>query len=184
VNSNPTVFFDISIASHAIGTAVAARNLGYKGPIAFSMTATPETDIRIVANQVGGDKLYAVTNITSIYDYNVPEVKQVVAAATKYGVTIPASSATMNGWLMGMTIADSLNRCGATCDRAKLRNSLEKLSLDATGITGGVLAYSPTDHVGKRYWTGYKWDNAQNLLVRAIPGWIVFSPEDLLIPIK
>jgi ABC-type branched-subunit amino acid transport system substrate-binding protein len=184
VNSNPTVFFDISIASHAIGVAVVARNLGYKGPIAFSMTATPETDIRIVANQVGGDKLYAVTNITSIYDYKVPEVKQVVAAATKYGVTIPASSATMNGWLMGMTIADSLNRCGATCDRAKLRNSLEKLSLDATGITGGVLAYSPTDHVGKRYWTGYKWDNAQNLLVRAIPGWIVFSPEDLLIPIK
>lgn len=184
VNSNPTVFFDISIASHAIGTAVAARNLGYKGPIAFSMTATPETDIRIVANQVGGDKLYAVSNITSIYEFNVPEVKQVVAAAQKYGVTIPASTATMNGWLMGMTIADSLNRCGTTCDRAKLRNSLEKLSLDATGITGGVLAYSPTDHIGKRYWTGYKWDSAKDLLVRAIPGWIVFSPEDLLIPIK
>ena len=183
VNSNPTVFFDISIASHAIGTAVAARNLGYKGPIVFSMTATPETDIRIIANQVTGDNLYAVSNITSIYD-NVPEVKQVVAAAKKYGVTIPASSATMNGWLMGMVIADSLNRCGATCDRAKLRNSLEKLSLDASGITGGVLAYSPTDHVGKRYWTGYKWEAAKNRLVRALPGWIVFSPEDLLIPIK
>ena len=184
VNSNPTVFFDISIASHAIGVAVAARNLGYRGPITFSMTATPETDIRIVANQVGGDKLYAVSNITSIYEHSVPEVKQVVAAAQKYGVTIPASSATMNGWLMGMTIADSLNRCGTTCDRAKLRNSLEKLNLDATGITGGILAYSPTDHVGKRYWTGYKWDNTKDLLVRAIPGWIVFGSEDLLVPIK
>lgn len=184
VNSNPTVFFDISIASHAIGVAVAARNLGYKGPITFSMTATPETDIRIVANQVGGDKLYAVSNITSIYENSVPEVKQVVAAAKKYGVTIPASSATMNGWLMGMTIADSLNRCGATCDRTKLRNSLEKLSLDATGITGGILAYSPKDHIGKRYWTGYKWDNKKDVLVRAIPGWIVFGPEDLLVPIK
>lgn len=184
VNSNPTVFFDISIASHAIGVAVAARNLGYKGPIAFSMTATPETDIRIVANQVGGDQLYAVSNITSIYEQNVPEVKQVVAAAKKYGVTLPASSATMNGWLMGMTIADSLNRCGTTCDRTKLRNSLEKLSLDATGITGGILAYSPKDHVGKRYWTGYKWDTAKDRLVRAVPGWVTFSPEDLLIPIK
>ena len=184
VDSNPTVFFDISIASHAVGVAVAARNLGYKGPIAFSMTATPETEIRTVAERVGGDNLYAVSNVTSIDERSIPEVKQVVAAAKKYGKELPATSATINGWIMGQVIADSAARCGANCTRQGMRDSMEKLSLDVTGLFGGLLQYSPSDHLGKRYWTGYKWDASKRKLVRLVPGWSTFSPEDLRRPIK
>jgi branched-chain amino acid transport system substrate-binding protein len=184
VDSNPTVFFDISIASHAVGVAVAARNLGYKGPIAFSMTATPETEIRTVAERVGGDNLYAVSNVTSIDERSIPEVKQVVAAAKKYGKELPATSATINGWIMGQVIADSAARCGDNCTRQGMRDSMEKLSLDVTGLFGGLLQYSPSDHLGKRYWTGYKWDVSKRKLVRLVPGWSTFSPEDLRIPIK
>ena len=184
VDSNPTVFFDISIASHAVGVAVAARNLGYRGPIAFSMTATPETEIRTVAERVGGDNLYAVSNVTSIDERSVPEVKQVVAAAKKYGKELPATSATINGWIMAQVIADSALRCGDNCTRQGMRDSMEKLSLDVTGLFGGLLQYGPGDHLGKRYWTGYKWDTKKRKLVRLVPGWTTFSPEDLRIPIK
>ena len=184
VDSNPTVFFDISIASHAVGVAVAARNLGYKGPIAFSMTATPETEIRTVAARVGGENLYAVSNVTSIDERSIPEVKQVVAAAKSYGKELPATSATINGWIMGQVIADSAARCGSNCTRQGMRDSMEKLSLDVTGLFGGLLQYSPGDHLGKRYWTGYKWDAQKRKLIRLVPGWTTFSPEDLRRPIK
>jgi len=184
VDSNPTVFFDISIASHAVGVAVTARNLGYRGPIAFSMTATPETEIRTVAERVGGDNLYAVSNVTSIDERSVPEVKQVVAAAKTYGKELPATSATINGWIMAQVIADSATRCGENCTRQGLRDSMEKLSLDVTGLFGGLLQYGPGDHLGKRYWTGYKWDVKKRKLVRLINGWTPFAAEDLLVPIK
>ena len=184
VDENPAAFFDISIASHAIGVAVAARNLGYEGPIVFSMTATPETDIQQVADQAGGDNLYALSNITSISETDVPEIEKILDAADEYGTEIAPNSATVNGWLMGMTIADSLERCGEACDRAGLRDALEETDLDTQGLTGGNLAYSPTDHMGMRYWTAYEWDDAEGGLVRAVDEWTEFDPAtDLVTPL-
>ncbi|HEY0508547.1 MAG TPA: ABC transporter substrate-binding protein [Blastococcus sp.] len=183
--ANPAAFFDISIASHAIGVAVAARNLGYENPIVFSMTATPETDIRQVADQAGGDELYALTNITSISETDVDEIGRILDAVEEYGTDIDPSSATVNGWLMGMVIADALERCGADCDRAGLRDALEETDLDTKGLTGGPLAYSPTDHMGMRYWTAYRWDDAEGGLVRAVDEWTEFDPAtDLVSPLN
>lgn len=184
VDAKPTIFFDISIASHAIGTAVAARNLGYQGPIAFSMTATPETDIHEVIKQVGGANIYALSNVTSIDETTVPEVGNVLAAAKKYGTEIAPNSGTINGWTMAMIIADALKRCEPGCDRAKLRDALEKTNLDTKGLTGGPIAFSADDHVGKRYWTAYKYDEGKKKLTRIINDWITFDPKsDLLVPL-
>jgi branched-chain amino acid transport system substrate-binding protein len=183
VQENPDALFDISIASHAIGVAVAARNSGYAGPIAFSMTATPETDIQTVVDQVGGENIWAISNITSISETDVPEVQRVLDAADEYGTEIAPSSATLNGWLMGMVIADALERCGPDCDRTRLRDALEQTNLDTRGLTGGPLVYSPTDHVGARYWTGYRWDDSTGGLVRAMDNWIEFRADDLLAPL-
>jgi hypothetical protein len=175
VESDPDVLFDISIASHAIGVAVTARNLGYDGPIAFSMTATPETDIAEVVGQVGGDNLYALSNIVSIDETGIDEVQRVIDAAAEFGTEIAPSSATINGWLMGMIIADALERCGSDCDRAGLRDSLESTDLDTRGLTGGNFVFTAEDHVGPRYWTGYRYDPAQGKLVRAIDTWVEFD---------
>ncbi|WP_176522864.1 ABC transporter substrate-binding protein [Blastococcus aggregatus] len=184
VDANPAAFFDISIASHAIGVAVAARNLGYEGPIVFSMTATPETDIQQVADQAGGEDLYALSNITSISETDVEEIQRILDAAEEYGTEIDPSSATVNGWLMGMVIADALERCGADCDRAGLRDALEETDLDTQGLTGGPLTYSPTDHMGTRYWTAYRWDDGDGALVRAVDEWTEFDPAtDLVAPL-
>lgn len=183
-NGDPAALFDISIASHAIGVAVASRNVGYEGPIVFSMTATPETDIKQVAEQTNGENLHAISNITSVSETQVPEIEKILAAAEKYGTDIEPSSATVNGWLMGMTIADALERCGEDCDRAGLRDALEGTDLDTAGLTGGPLTFSPTDHTGKRYWTAYSWDPAKGELVRAIDEWIEFDPAtDLVKPL-
>lgn len=183
-NGDPAALFDISIASHAIGVAVATRNVGYEGPIVFSMTATPETDIKQVAEQTNGENLHAISNITSVSETQVPEIEKILAAAEKYGTDIEPSSATVNGWLMGMTIADALERCGEDCDRAGLRDALEGTDLDTAGLTGGPLTFSPTDHTGKRYWTAYSWDPAKGELVRAVDEWIEFDPAtDLVKPL-
>lgn len=183
-NGDPAALFDISIASHAIGVAVATRNVGYEGPIVFSMTATPETDIKQVAEQTNGENLHAISNITSVSETQVPEIEKILAAAEKYGTDIEPSSATVSGWLMGMTIADALERCGEDCDRAGLRDALEGTDLDTAGLTGGPLTFSPTDHTGKRYWTAYSWDPAKGELVRAVDEWIEFDPAtDLVKPL-
>jgi len=181
---DPAALFDISIASHAIGVAVAARNLGYEGPIVFSMTATPETDIQQVADQVGGENLYAISNITSISETDVEEIQNIAEAAEQYGTEIAPNSATVNGWLMGMVIADALERCGADCDRAGLRDALEETDLDTKGLTGGPLAYSPTDHMGLRYWTAYAWNDGEGRLERVVDEWTEFDPAtDLVAPL-
>ena len=184
VDENPDAFFDISIASHAIGVAVAARNSGYAGPIAFSMTATPETDIDTVVEQVGPDNIWALSNITSIDETDVPEIQEIRSASEEFGTEIDPNSATVNGWLMGMIIADSLERCGADCDPAGLRDAIEALDLDTRGLTGGPLQYSETDHVGPRYWTGYRLNPDTGELERAIDNWVDFdAATDLLSPL-
>lgn len=184
VEAQPDAFFNISIASHAIGVAVAARNGGYAGPIVFSMTATPEPDIDSVIGQVGGDNIYAISNITSIDETVVPEIQRIVDAAETYGTELEPSSATVNGWLMGMIIADSLERCGEDCDTTGLRDALEATDLDTAGLTGGPITYSPTDHVGMRYWTAYKYDANAQELVRIMDDWVEFDPAtDLLAPL-
>lgn len=175
VEQNPDIFFDISIASHAIGVAVAARSGGYTNPIVFSMTATPETDIQQVVDQVGGEDLYAISNITSIDETDVPEIQRILDAAEQYGTEIPPNSATVNGWLMGMMIADSLERCGEDCDRTGLRDALESMDIDTKGLTGGPVAFSPEDHVGMRYWTGYQYNTETSQLERAMDGWVEFD---------
>ncbi len=182
--ADPAAFFDISIASHAIGIAVATRNAGYEGPIVFSMTATPETDIRQVVQQTGAENIYAVSNITSIDETDVPEVQKILDAAEEYGTDIDPSSATVNGWLMGMVIADALERCGEDCDRAGLREALEGTDLDTAGLTGGALRYSAEDHTGDRYWTAYAWDEEKDGLVRVVDEWTTFDAStDLTKPL-
>ena len=184
IDANPETFFDISIASHAIGVAVAARNGGYTGPIVFSMTATPETDIQAVVDQVGPDEIYAVSNITSIYEDDVPEIQAILDAAEQYGTEIQPNSATVNGWLMGMVIHDALERCGEDCDRSGFRDALEQTDIDTRGLTGGPLAYGPEDHVGVRYWTAYRWNPESGGLERMLDEWISFdASEDLLAPL-
>lgn len=184
VDDPPTAMFDISIASHAVGVAVAMRNLGYEGPLVFSMTATPEQNIQQVVDQVGGDDIYAISNITSIHETEVDEIQSIISAADERGTDIPPNSATVNGWLMGMVIADSLERCGEDCDRAAMRDALEETDLDTQGLTGGPLAYSPSDHMGKRYWTGYQWDVDSGQLIRDFDEWVEFNPStDLLAPL-
>jgi len=85
---------------------------------------------------------------------------------------------------MGMVIADSLERCGADCDRAGLRDALEETDLDTKGLTGGNLAYSPTDHMGMRYWTAYEWNDAEGGLERVVDEWTEFDPAtDLITPL-
>lgn len=175
IESNPDVLFAISIASHAVGVAVTARNLGFPGPITFSMTATPETDIDTVVQQVGGENLFAVSNMVSVNETGIPEVQRLLDAAAQHGTEIAPSSATVNGWLMGMIIADSLERCGADCNRATLRDALEETDIDTRGLTGGNFTFSPTDHVGPRYWTGYRYDSAEGKLVRAVDRWVKFD---------
>lgn len=183
IQAEPDTFFDISIAAHAVGMAVAARNAGYQGPIAFSMTATPETDIQQVVDQVGGENLWAISNITSIDETDVEEIQRILDAAEKFGTEIPPNSATVNGWLMGMIIHDALERCGADCDRSGLRDALENTNIDTKGLTGGPFAFTPSDHVGPRYWTGYRWNPDEGQLERVMDDWVEFNPDDLFVPL-
>src|SRR3712207_7954038 len=60
----------------------------------------------------------ALSNITSISETDVEEIQRILDAAEEYGTEIDPSAATVNGWLMGMVIADSRSeerRVGKEC---------------------------------------------------------------------
>lgn len=173
-DENPDQFFDISIASHTIGVAVAVRNCGYEGPIAVSMPAVPEYVVQQIADQVGPENLFALSNLTSVYEEDVPEIQAILEAAEEQGTELEPSVATVDGWLLGIVIEEAFKACGWPCDPVDLRDAMETLNVDTRGLTGGNLEWTAEDHSGKRWWTAYEWDGEK--MVRVVEDWLEFDP--------
>lgn len=126
-----------------------------------------------------------VSSKVSIYEDNVPEVRRVIETAKKYGSETQPSSSMIEGWLLAMAIEQGLSRCGWPCQPPELAKALSNLRLDTKGLMGGPLEWTATDHVGKRYYTAYRWDFDRNRLVRILDGWpVVVDPAKPKKPVK
>jgi ABC-type branched-subunit amino acid transport system substrate-binding protein len=94
------------------------------------------------------------------------------AAAREFGSAFPLPRL-MYGWALGFMVESALRQCGWPCDRAKFQQAMNNLEVDygAAGIwpAGAKLKFTPTDHIGQRYYRLYKWDGATNRIVPVGP---------------
>jgi branched-chain amino acid transport system substrate-binding protein len=154
-----------------LGMIPALRRSGFNGAYVVASYGVTEDTIEQAAKRAGsGDNIYYVTRYSSSDDKN-PEVEKVHAAQKKYGTSKPFSSMHVTGWALGKFVEAALKKCGWPCDRTKLDKAIQTLEVDMTGLTGGPIVMTPTDHYGPSYWRLYVWDAKANAM-KPESGWL------------
>jgi len=140
-----------------LGVIPALRRSGYSGPYVVAAYGVTEETIKQAAQRSGGENIYYVTRYSSVFDKN-PAIDEVAAAQKKYGTSKPFSSMHITGWALGKFAEAALKGCGSPCTRQKLDQTMQKLEVDVTGLTGGPIVMSPGDGYGPSYWRLYAWN--------------------------
>jgi branched-chain amino acid transport system substrate-binding protein len=155
-------------AEQNLGVIAALGAAGYKGPYVIASYGASEATAMQAAEQAGsGVNIYIVSRYVPMSD-PIPAVKEIKAAADKYGVANP-SMMHVTGWVLGKFAAEALAKCGADCDSKKLDEAMQHLTVKTDGLTGGDITMTPTNHYGPSDWRLYHWDG-KNLV--AVGGWL------------
>lgn len=145
-------------AEQNLGVIPALRRQGYTGPYVVAVYGVPEHAIREAMKRAGSEEnIYQFNRYATIHD-DLPAVKEVKAAADKFGTGRPFSTMHIQGWVLGKVAAQALDRCGWPCSREKLNGILANIQVDTQGLTGGPIKFSPGDHYGTTYWRLSKWN--------------------------
>lgn len=104
-----------------------------------------------------------------------PEAAQMREHAEDAGVANQmVSNYFTRGYVLGMLIAEALDRCGVDCDRDGFRDAFESINGFDTGGMSGPISFSATDHLGVSEARIFRWNSAAGKS-EAISGWI-FGP--------
>lgn len=164
VSKKPDIVVGHYGSGQNLGMIPALRRSGFNGPYVVASYGVTEDTIEQAAKRAGsGDNIYYVTRYSSSDDNN-PAVAEVHAAQKKYGTSKPFSSMHVTGWALGKFTEAALKKCGWPCDRAKLDKVIQTLNVDISGLSGGPIVMTPTDHYGPTYWRLYVWDAKDNAM--------------------
>jgi len=145
-------------AEQNLGVIPALRQAGYDGPYVIASYGASEETAKAAAERAGsGKNIYLVSRYAPPTE-DVPGMKAVKAAAKQYGVDHPTIMH-VTGWVLAKFAAEALAKCGANCTRESLDKTMQTLSVETEGLSGGSIQMSGQDHYGPTYWRLYRWDN-------------------------
>ena len=91
----------------------------------------------------------------------LPAVGEIRRVVEKVGVKPDDFSGNhIAGWVHGKLAVEALNKCGFPCNGEKLNTTLNTLSVDLGGLSGGPIAFKADDHQGTSWWKTYSFDPA------------------------
>lgn len=155
-------------AEQNLGVIPALRKAGYNGPYIIASYGASEETVEKAANQSGSEKnIFIVTRYAPVTD-DVPGTAAVKAAAKKYGIANPTSM-NVTGWVLGKFAAEALSKCEPGCTRGKLDKTIQHLTVETDGLTGGPIVMTPNDHYGPSYWRLYRSEHGRLV---AVSGWL------------
>ncbi len=158
-------------AEQNLGVIPALRRQGYSGPYVVAVYGVSEHVIREAMKRAGSEEnIYQFNRYATIND-DVPAVKEVKAAADKFGTGRPFSTMHVQGWVLAKVGLQALDQCGWPCTREKLNGIISNIQVDTQGLTGGPIKFSPGDHYGTTYWRLSKW-NAARQAFEPVGDWI------------
>jgi branched-chain amino acid transport system substrate-binding protein len=143
-----------------IGIFGALTKLGWNGKYVLGASPTAEQELLRMRHP----DLYVQASYAFMAD-NLPVFRDIEAAAKKSAVANPPDTLGV-GWVAGMAVEESLKLCGWPCDRARLREAMERVRLDTKGLYGGPVDWSPNNHVRTAsYHKVYRWDPDKQAIV-------------------
>jgi ABC-type branched-subunit amino acid transport system substrate-binding protein len=149
-----------------LGMIPALRNAGYNGSYVVANYGVTEPTVRTAASlSPKGENIYFVSRYVSVHE-DLPEVKNVQAAARKYGISKEFAVNHLLGWALGKTMEAALKSCKWPCSSTQLDKTLSDLTVETAGLTGGPIKFTSSDHYGPTQWALYKYDAATKKMVR------------------
>lgn len=128
IDSGANSVIAYSIPTQQNGVAEALVNRGFKGPYVMLGNAPGTADALL---RMKDPSVYAVDWVAP-FEEKLAMHKTVEAAASKYKASAPPADL-MNGWVLGMMLEASLDKCGNDCSREGLVKTID----------GGITLDSP-----------------------------------------
>ena len=139
-----------------VRTLEALRKLGWQGDYIAWGHLEAESELA----RLKDGKFYTI-NSNAMFQDGLPIQKEIEAAAKKAGSKYPGRTMT-EGWIAGMTIEAGLKGAGASADRGKLRDAMEKLKIDTQGLRGGPIEWTKDNHFRTHlYYRVYNWEDGK-----------------------
>lgn len=148
----------------AVTMLSALRRQGWDGWYVHNHSAEAEDTLR----QLKDPKLVMSPEYAFTVE-KLPVFAKIEAAAKRYGVNLPVDTLLL-GWASGMIVEAAFTECPSPCNREKLLETLNKLSVDTAGIYPDPVTWSKDDHRRPASFTAYAWDPKVQA-VRRITEW-------------
>lgn len=150
--------------SLSVQMAKALRSLGWDGFYLAASSADAEQVLRTLK-----DSKFGVYTSHAFTVEALPVFEEMRAAASRFGVKEPIENMT-GGWVSGMVLEAALRKCGAACDRDRLRQALDGLNVDTKGLYPAPLQWTKDNHIRSRLaYTVYVWNPQKGAVERLEP---------------
>ncbi|MBX6329469.1 MAG: ABC transporter substrate-binding protein [Pseudolabrys sp.] len=136
----------------AVTMVGALRRQGWDGWYVHNHSAEAEDTLR----QLKDPKLVMSPEYAFTVE-KLPVMAKIEAAAKKYGVSLPVDTLLL-GWAGGMIVEAAFKQCPSPCNKERLLETLNKLSVDTAGIYPDPVQWSKDDHRRPASFTAYAWD--------------------------
>lgn len=164
--AKPDVVVSLVGSNHVPLFVTPLRQRGYSGLIVNSYAGSDEPAYQ----QIKDDKFMAPRSFV----WPTDEVAKDMAAKAKASGQDDQLVSTYftRGYVLGQLIEETLTACGAECDRAKFRDSLEKISsMDTKGLAGDLGFNGASDHLFVSQAQIYAWDAGASK-AKSVSGWL------------
>lgn len=145
-----------TISSHMLAGAEALTRLNWKGRYLMAMSLP---GVYQQMSELASENIYSWDQFSLISE-GKPVHKEMAAAAAKHGFGFPLVDMRM-GYHGGMTLAEALRQCGATCSRTALQAVLSNLKADGQAMVDlnlNPVVFTPTNHTSpSKVFRVYRW---------------------------
>lgn len=119
-------------------------------------------------SKMKADNLYAACAVAPL-ELNLPEHKEVTAAAKKYKASILLTES-LWGWDAAKVLEKIFKQVGWPVTTKNLLNVMNNFEIDNRPLSR-VTKWTANDHVGFFIWRVYKWDNTKNKVIAVTDWW-------------
>jgi branched-chain amino acid transport system substrate-binding protein len=170
VSSGVNAVISYTITSHMLAGAEALAKLEWKGKYLLA-TGLPGALNQL--NQLKSENIYGFDHFSLISE-DKPIHKEIKAAAQKFGYDFPLSDIRL-GYRSAMVLGEALKRCGWPCDRNKLREVLNNLTVDYQDLLDlnlDPVIFTHTNHTSpKKSYRVYHWSAKERAVTVATEGY-------------
>lgn len=157
VDANPDVVTMCLGQAHVASLLPVLATSGYSGIFLSMDTGIGDDTLRDATPPDSALSVYSYGRYVTLQDATAPKFASLRMELEKRGQSKPSAP---GGWVLGMVVEEALRKCQNDCAQpSDFEAALEKVDIDAAGLTGTHIHLSATDHYGTSAYRLEKFDN-------------------------